>query len=89
MPVTRRSAFEIDMDILAVLAEKPERVTRIFYRANVSYCSVKNHLRMLVEKGWLAVTPSWTKQGHRERRTYSITLKGIEVLTKYREIRRH
>jgi predicted transcriptional regulator len=88
MRLTRRSAFEIEMDILAVIAVKPARVTRIFYRANVSHSFAKQHLKKLVEKGLLAEKTSRTKQGNLERRTYSITQKGIEFLKKYQEIRR-
>jgi len=88
MQLTRRSAFEIEMDILAVIAEKPARVTRIFYRANANYSFAKQHLRKLVEKGLLAEKTSRTKQGNLMRRTYSITQKGIELLNKYQEIRR-
>ena len=88
MHLTRRSAFEIEMDILAVLVEKPARVTRIFYRANVSHSFAKQHLRKLVEKGLLTEKTSRTKQGKKVRRTYSLTQKGIEFLNKYQEIRK-
>jgi len=78
----------MEMDMLAVIAEKPARITHIIYGANVNYTFARQHLRTLVKRGVLAEETTRTKQGNLERRTYSLTQRGIDVVTKYQEIRR-
>lgn len=78
----------MEMDMLSIIAEKPARITRIIYGANANYTFARQHLRTLVKRGLLAEKTSRTKQGNLERRTYSLTQKGLEFVTKYQEIRR-
>ena len=75
---TRRSGFQIAVDVLAVIAEGERRPTRIMYASNLSWNSLRNTLDVLVDKGYV----DEFYQNNKQKR-YDITPKGKDVLSYY------
>ena len=75
---TRRSGFQIAVDVLTVIGEGEDRPTRIMYASNLSWNSLKGTLDILVGKGY--VDEMFLNQ---KQRRYSITTKGKDVLGYY------
>ena len=50
---TRRSGFQIAVDVLTTIGEGEERPTRIMYASNLSWNSLKGTLDILVGKGYV------------------------------------
>lgn len=74
------------MDILAVVAEEKIRFTRLMYRSNTSWKSLIRHIAILIKTGAIKEHLSYTKMMHKERRSYTITQKGISMLKYWNEI---
>ncbi len=50
---TRRSSFQIAVDVLTVIGKGEQRPTRIMYASNLSWNSLKGTLDTLVGKGYV------------------------------------
>lgn len=75
---TRRSSFQIAVDVLTVIGKGEQRPTRIMYASNLSWNSLKGTLDTLVGKGYVDEVSMNQKQ-----RRYSISSKGRDVLSYY------
>ena len=80
--MTRRSQFEIYLDILKAVAEGKKKPTHIMYRANLSWTRLKKYLDFLISQGLLKETVNETST------TFSLTQKGRDVIGYYRRIER-
>ncbi len=78
---TRRSSFQIAVDVLTVIGEGEQRPTRIMYASNLSWNSLRGTLDILVGKGY--VDEMFLNQKHKR---YSITTKGQDVLGYYNRL---
>jgi predicted transcriptional regulator len=75
--LSRRSALEIRMDILRVIAEGAERPTQIMYKANLSWVLLCDQLDALAKSGFI-------KSEMKGARTkFSATSKGLALLESY------
>jgi predicted transcriptional regulator len=75
--VTRRSQLEIRMDILRAIMEGAEGPTQIMYKANLSWILLCDHLGALNEQGFVG------EKTVGNRKKYSLTGKGIEIVGAY------
>ncbi len=75
---TRRSSFQIAVDVLTVIGKGEKRPTRIMYASNLSWNSLKGTLDTLVGKGYVDEVSMNQKQ-----KRYSISSKGRDVLSYY------
>lgn len=73
----RRSAFEIRMDILRVVAAGNAKPTHIMYRSNTSWIVMQKNLESLAASGFLQQT------GELTRVEYALTQRGRDVLRDY------
>lgn len=75
----KRTKLEIIKDILEVIKSKNGRIkpTHILYKSNLSYIMMDDYLEELKEKGFII------ESGKDRSKTYKITDKGIEYLSKY------
>lgn len=78
----KRERLQVIHDILQVIKEKNGRIkpTHILYKSNLSHQMMDEYMRELLEKGFIL-----ENKGD-EGKTYSITLKGQEYLSKYKLI---
>jgi predicted transcriptional regulator len=76
-PVGRRSAFEIRMAILKVIAEGSARPTHIMYRSNTSWNVLRKNLQASISCGFIV------QIGQQAREEYRITERGDQVLRDY------
>lgn len=75
--VTRRSQLEIRMDILRAIMEGAEGPTQIMYKANLSWILLCDHLGALGQQGFVG------EKTVGNRKKYSLTGKGIEIVGAY------
>ena len=75
---TRRSSFQIAVDVLTVIKNGEDRPTRIMYASNLSWNSLRGTLDTLVRKGY--VDEMYLNQ---KQKRYSVTNKGRDVLNYY------
>jgi predicted transcriptional regulator len=75
--VSRRSQLEIRMDILRAIMEGAEGPTQIMYKANLSWILLCDHLGALGEQGFVG------EKIVGNRKKYSLTGKGIEIVGAY------
>jgi predicted transcriptional regulator len=75
--VSRRSQLEIRMDILRAIMEGAEGPTQIMYKANLSWILLCDHLGALSEQGFVG------EKSVGNRKKYSLTGKGIEIVSAY------
>ena len=78
---TRRSGFQIAVDVLTVIGEGEKRPTRIMYASNLSWNSLKGTLNIRVGKGY--VDEMFL---NKKKKRYSITSKGTDVLGYYNRL---
>lgn len=78
---TRRSSFQIAVDVLTVIGKGEERPTRIMYASNLSWNSLKGTLDTLVGKGYVDEMSMNQKQ-----KRYTISSKGRDVLSYYNQL---
>ena len=81
--MNRRSRFEIYMDIMTALADGPKNPTRLMYTTNLSWAPLQECLKALIEQA--AVVES---EQSSNRKTYSLTQKGNNIIIRYREFAR-
>ena len=75
--ITRRSAFEVRMDVLRVTAAGCTKPTQIMYRSNTSWTVLQENLESLVESGFLRRTIDHS------RTEYAVTESGSAVVRDY------
>ena len=75
--VSRRSQLEIRMDILRAIMEGSEGPTQIMYKANLSWILLCEHLAALGNQGFVG------QKTVGNRKKYSLTEKGIEIIGSY------
>jgi predicted transcriptional regulator len=75
--VSRRSQLEIRMDILRAIMEGAEGPTQIMYKANLSWILLCDHLGTLGVQGFVG------EKAVGNRKKYSLTAKGLEIVGAY------
>ncbi len=80
--MTRRSQFEIHIDILKAVAEGKQKPTHVMYRANLTWKRLKKHVDFLVDHGLLVEE----KDGR--TKIISITSSGKDVVWYHMKIER-
>ncbi len=79
---SRRSRFEIYVDVLTEIMNGSKKPTKIMYGANLSYKPLKDILQSLLDQGLIE-----EEDGRiRDKRTkvkYGLTLKGLNVVRYY------
>jgi len=75
--VNRRSQLEIRMDIMRAIMEGAEGPTQIMYKANLSWLLLCDHLSALGQQGFVG------EKSVGNRKKYSLTGKGIEIVGAY------
>lgn len=78
--ITRRSQLEMRMDVMRAIMEGAEGPTQIMYRANLSWVLLCEHLGALVNHGFVGEK----SDGNRKR--YSLTGKGLEIVRAYLDL---
>lgn len=78
--VTRRSPFEITMDVLTVVTSGCTRPTQIMYRSNTSWIVLQKILESLTGSGLLR------QRVERSRTEYVPTDKGFDVAREYLDL---
>ena len=73
----RRSQFEIRMDMLRAVKDGAEGPTQIMYKANLSWITLQQHLKTLVDNECLR----WVENGNRKK--YELTTKGTNIMNSY------
>jgi predicted transcriptional regulator len=76
----RRSAFEVRMAVLRVAAEGAAKPTHMMYRSNTSWTILQRNIDALLAAGFIQ------KFGELPRVEYSITERGMKVLSDYLEL---
>lgn len=79
---TRRSRFEIYVDILAEIMNGAQKPTKIMYAANLSYKPLKNILQSLLDQGLIEEEDGRIKD-KRTKVKYCLTQKGLNVVRYY------
>ncbi len=79
---TRRSRFEIYVDILNEIMGGATKPTKIMYAANLSYKPLKEILRSMLDQGLINEIPGSSKD-KRTKATYELTKKGVNVVRYY------
>ena len=80
--VTRRSQFEIYIDILKAVSDGKQKPTHVMYRANLTWKRLKKHVSFLVAHGLLVEE----KRGR--AKILSITSSGKDVVWYHMKIER-
>ena len=78
---SRRSKFQLSVEVLECIRQGEEKPTRIMYSCNLSWKSLKEILDNLNEQGLLEENSVPGKK--RSKRNYEITSKGENVLKYY------
>ena len=75
----KRTRLEIIKDILEVIKSRNGKIkpTHILYKSNLSYSMMEEYLQELMQKGFIS------EMQKDKGKTYQITDKGIEYLSKY------
>ena len=76
---TRRSRFEIYVDILNEIMDGVKKPTKIMYGANLSYKPLKEILRSMLDQG-LITEHAGSSRDKRTKVTYELTTKGVNVV---------
>ena len=75
---SRRSRFQISVEVLTAIANGEQKPTRIMYACNLSWNSIKETLSLLSAKGYIDEMSE-----NEKRKRYSITGKGVDVIGYY------
>jgi predicted transcriptional regulator len=78
---SRRSAFEVKMDVLKAVAEGCTKPTLIMYRSNTSWIILQKNLEWLVAAGFML------KSTHGASSSYAVSDRGTEVFRDYLNLR--
>ncbi len=76
---TRRSRFEIYVDILNEIMGGASKPTKIMYGANLSYKSLKEILQSMLDQGLITELAGSSKD-KRTKVMYELTTKGVNVV---------
>ena len=76
---SRRSRFQLSIEVLTVIAGGEDRITRIMYSCNLSWNSLLSILSTLESKGYVE---NCSDDGKNKR--YRVTSKGREVISYYK-----
>ena len=79
---SRRSRFEIYVDVLTEIMNGAQKPTKIMYAANLSYKPLKDILKSLLDQGLIEETDGIIKD-KRTKVKYILTHKGINVVKYY------
>lgn len=79
--MVRRSRLEIYIEILENVAKGTHKPTRIMYKANLSWNSMQEFLKSLINQNLIS-EKRWG-----DKKSYTITGKGIRVLSYFRKVR--
>ncbi|MEM2145470.1 MAG: winged helix-turn-helix domain-containing protein [Candidatus Jordarchaeaceae archaeon] len=80
--MSRRSQFEIYIDILKAVSEGRSKPTHIMYRANLTYKRLRKYIDFLVAQGLLS------ERSYGKNKFFSLTLNGKNLIWYYMEIER-
>jgi len=75
----RRTRFDIIIDILKVSLEGANK-TKIVYGANLNFKLAQEYIDFMIEAKLLE------QEDHKNSKVYNATEKGIELLTKFKEL---
>jgi predicted transcriptional regulator len=75
--LSKRSLLEIRMDILRAIMEGADGPTQIMYKVNLSWILFCDQLRVLGDQGFVS------EKAVGNRKTYSLTGKGSEIVGAY------
>jgi predicted transcriptional regulator len=75
--ISRRSAFEVRLDVLSVVSEGCAKPTQIMYRSNTSWTVLQEILSWLTASGFLR------QSEERSRTEYAVTDKGYAIVRDY------
>lgn len=81
---TRRSKFQLSVEVLDCIKQGETKPTRIMYSCNLSWISLKDILENLSQQGLLDEIIIPGKK--RSKKQYNITFKGENVLKYYRMV---
>jgi len=80
--MTRRSQFEIYVDVLKAVSEGRRKPTHIMYRANLTWKRLKKHTDFLIAHGLLV------EEHDGEAKIFTLTSSGKDVVWYYMKIER-
>ncbi|MCW4051242.1 MAG: hypothetical protein NWE89_16075 [Candidatus Bathyarchaeota archaeon] len=83
---SRRSRFEIYVDVLTEVMEGSQKPTQIMYGANLSWRPLKDILKSLLNQGLLMEVEEQLKD-KRTKVRYDLTQKGVNVVRYYSKAR--
>lgn len=88
--MVRRSRLEIYFDVLKALDRGVDKPTRIMYKANLSWSSLQDTFKTLIDGGFMAVEISKKSKRYRitdkGRRALSYHLQSLDGLVKAQQI---
>ena len=73
---SRRSRFQISVEVLSAIADGEHKPTKIMYACNLSWNSTKSTLSVLESKGYIDELSEDLK-----RKRYCVTAKGREIIS--------
>ncbi len=78
----KRDRLQVIHDILKVIQDKNGKIkpTHILYKANLSHQMLEEYLNELITKGFI------TEENSKNGKTYSMTEKGFDFLSRYKLI---
>lgn len=79
---SRRSRFEIYVDVLTEIMNGSQKPTKIMYAANLSYKPLKDVLQSLLDQGLIEEEDGRIKD-KRTKVKYILTMKGVNVVRYY------
>ena len=79
---SRRSRFEIYVDVLTEIMNGAQKPTKIMYGANLSYKPLRDILQSLLDQGLIEEENGRIKD-KRTKVKYGLTLKGMNVVRYY------
>jgi len=82
----KRNRTQICIDVLKAIREGYKKPTRIMYRSNLSWRSLKNMLSELETLRLIQKETKKPRNGTRVRAIYTITEKGMKIVTKANEL---
>ena len=75
----RRGILEMRLDILKAISKGREKTTKIVYKSNVSWVTLKESLEFMEKKG-LITSEIYGFYNGNPRKKYYITQKGIDII---------
>ncbi len=78
--MSRRSRFEIYMDIMTALTDGPKNPTRLMYTTNLSWAPLQECLKSLINQGLVQESGQ-----NSNRKSYALTQKGNDIIGRYKD----